>query len=67
MDSIFLDPEARFQPCALLNKSEKIYIDKAIFGSVELGDTLFKRADAYQKYMIKNGGTLVYFRDYNGD
>ena len=67
VDSLFLDASSKMQTKASLNTGVSVFIEHAIYGKVEKGDTLFKLKGDFKHYLVENGDTTIYFADYLGD
>lgn len=66
VDSIYLDPEAKMQPVALLSNGERIYIKNDIYKKISAGDTLFKKSGSFIHYLIRNGDSSIFYQKFGG-
>lgn len=67
VDTVFLDRDSKMQPKAILNTGTGVFIENAVYGKVEKGDTLYKCKGDFKHYLIKKGDTTIYYADYLGD
>jgi hypothetical protein len=67
IDSLFLDPDGRMEPAAMLNTKRKIYLDKPIVKKASVGDLVYKRSGSLNFFLVKGNDTIRYNTTYSGD
>lgn len=67
VDSIFLDPDSRMQPKAMLINGLKVSVQNDVYKNIGPRDTLFKNAGSYNYYWIHAGDTTIYYQEFDGE
>ena len=63
IDSVYLDPDGRMQPVAILNGG-KYRVFNLIYQKFQKGDTLYKPVGTIKYYWIKNGDSILFYQQY---
>lgn len=67
IDTIFMDPEARMQPKAILTNGDRIPINNPIYSKILSGDLLLKRKNDVKFFIIRKNDTTIFYQKYDGE